>query len=213
MSSLERWAQLWPLAPLAAVKATYERWLSCYSEFHRAYHTTTHIGDCLQVFDGVRHLAADPQSVEAILWWHDLVYDARGYTDNEGVSAEIAVYDMQSLGCSEEFQQRVADGIIATKHTQGVTDPDQQLVLDIDLHTLGTSLREYKQYAIAIRREYEHVPWATYAQKRIEILQSLLAREHIFYVPLLRERYERAARFNLRREIAFLQKNKALVMR
>jgi len=204
-----RWEKLWaPFTGEASIiQRTFERLCAQYSEPHRAYHTLRHIDDCLTVFDEFKHLARRPEEAEAAVWWHDLVYDTSGAVDNEGLSAMEARADMSLLGCPAAFQERVAKAIVATKHTSAVTDRDQQLVLDIDLHSLGTSPIRYKQYVTGIRREYEWVPWPTYAQKRMEILGLFLSREYLFYLPALRERYEYQARRNIRREIAFLKRN------
>lgn len=207
MNFLERWKRLWADIVVMShdvVLASYTRWYGHYTESHRAYHSLNHIEECLKLFDEAHRLAIDPQTVEAALWWHDLIYDTSGATDNEQASADVARSDMLLLGCSEDFQNRVAAAILATKHTQIVTDPDQQLVLDIDLHTLGGSPKKYKQYCIAIRKEYSHVPWEKYVLGRTEILKKILARDKIFYHPFFQERYESLARFNIRHEVRFL---------
>lgn len=207
MDMQKRWGHLWSsvMNDGTNIQAAFARVYSRYTEPHRAYHTLQHIQDCLFVLDEFRGLASDPRAVEAALWWHDLIYDTRA-VDNERVSAEAAKTDMDLLHCTPDFQERVVAAILATKHDSVVTDRDQQLVLDIDLHSLGASSIRYKQYVTAIRKEFEWVPWETYCRKRAEILQSLLGRKHIYYLPTLRERYERQARFNIRREIRFLRR-------
>jgi predicted metal-dependent HD superfamily phosphohydrolase len=203
-----RWEHLWSFTTndATSIHAAFARVCSRYTEPHRAYHTLQHIQDCLAVFDTFRELTSDPRAVEAALWWHDLIYDTSGTKDNERASAEVAQIDMGLLLCAPGFQERVVAMIIATNHDSFVTNCDQQLVLDIDLSSLGASPICYKQYVTGIRREYEKVPWEMYRHKRAEVLQSFLNREHIYYLPELRKRYEYAARRNIRREIAFLRK-------
>lgn len=208
MNLQTRWEQLWFLATndTTSIQAAFARICARYTEPHRAYHTLRHIRDCLSVLDEFRELASDPRIVEAALWWHDLIYDTKAF-DNTCASAEIARTDMRLLGCTSEFEERVTAAILATKHNSVVQDPDQQLVVDIDLHALGVSETRYAWYAAAVRKEFEWVPWRTYARKRAEFLETFLNREHIYYLPPLREAYERHARVNIHKEIRFLRMN------
>ncbi|MCF7815619.1 MAG: hypothetical protein K9M10_01690 [Candidatus Pacebacteria bacterium] len=207
-----RWKQLWTevaAANSSSVDLAFARILTKYNEPHRAYHTLKHIEDCLTLFDKFKHLAADTQVVEAAIWWQDLIYDTKDTQTNESRSASVAEVDMNLIGCSSAFQRHVVDSILATKHDHEVATDNQRLLLDIDLHTLGVSTQKYKQYVTAIRKEYDWVPWDEYAQGRVKVLQGFLSRENIFQHPALRKKYEGQARFNIRREIRFLQREKA----
>ena len=206
MDFLKRWKLLWPAAPRLSVVASYARWLDRYNEPHRAYHTVAHIEDCLNVFDTFKHLANDARVVEAAIWWHDLIYETRGRDkqapSNELMSAEVALTDMGLMHCSAYFQACVMDCILATKHDSiHVLDRDQQLVVDIDLHTLGAAPAKFEKNSADVRKEYEFVPWDLYVRERIKILERFLDRERIYYLPEMREAYEAQARTNLKNEI------------
>lgn len=206
MDLYDRWMQLWPGVSQEYVRLAFYRISSKYAEPHRAYHTLQHVEACLKAFDQFKELATEPRAVEAALWWHDLIYDTH-VRDNEQRSADIAQVDMTMLGCPHAFREHVVRLILATAHGRALAERDEQLAADIDLHPLGVSPARYKQDVTAIRKEYEWVPWEEYAKKRAAILQKFLDREPLFYLPPLCEQYERQAKVNLRREIAFLQKN------
>jgi predicted metal-dependent HD superfamily phosphohydrolase len=207
MDMKNRWSRLWSnTSDACAAEVAFTSLCARYSEPHRAYHTLKHIEDCLTVFDRYKHLARDPLVVEAAIWWHDFVYETKEAKNNEQQSADVAQSEMALFGCSVSLQKQVANAILATKHNGEVTDEDQNLLLDIDLHILCVSLRRYKQYTVAIRKEYEWIPWEEYAKARIQILQNFLDRDTIFYHKAFVERYEAKARFNLRQEISFLRR-------
>ena len=107
-----------------------------YREPHRAYHTLAHVEHVLRQFDGVRHLANDPDAVELALWFHDVVYDL-GSGSNEEDSAALARAAALEMGMSEARADRASNLVLATKHNAAPTQADARLVVDIDLSILG----------------------------------------------------------------------------
>lgn len=209
MNLRKSWTRLWAreTSNTTATLSAYAKIYTRYTEGHRAYHNLAHIEECLLVFDHYRGLAQDVLIVEAALWWHDFVYDPRA-TNNEERSAAEARIDMRLMGLGIEFQNKVTSAVMATKHIEGsspLIDPDEQLVVDIDLSILGANPSRYDKYAADIRKEYSWVPEETYRQKRSEILESFLARKHLFHLLTLEERFDRQARRNLQREIRQLR--------
>jgi predicted metal-dependent HD superfamily phosphohydrolase len=94
---------------------------------------------------------------------------------------------------------------MATIHAGGVIDPDQQLMCDIDLASLGTpDWNVMCANSRGIRKEYAHVPQDVYVQKRGEILGGFADRESLYYTPHFRGLYTERAKSNIRREIAIL---------
>ena len=81
-------------------------------------------------------------------------------------------------------------------------DPDELLIVDIDLAVLGAPRGDYDAYRRAIRREYEMVPDDAFRAGRAKVLR------HFFERPIYRtscfERLEAQARGNLAWELQLL---------
>jgi len=170
-----------------------------YGDPARAYHNMNHVGDCLLRLDEHAHLATDAAAAEFAIWFHDIVYDTRA-ADNEERSAVIAAefLSVTALGAV------VADLIRATKHDTPPVTRDAGLLCDIDLSILGRAPDEYDAYARAIREEYAWVPFPQYAEARTRVLEGFLARQTIFVMGELEERFGKQAKVNLAREIRSL---------
>lgn len=79
----QHWLALWQrIGAHGDPHAVYNDLVTRYSESHRAYHTLAHIQHCLDEFEQVRHLIANPDAVELALWYHDAIYDTKA-KDNE----------------------------------------------------------------------------------------------------------------------------------
>jgi predicted metal-dependent HD superfamily phosphohydrolase len=96
---------------------------------------------------------------------------------------------------------------MATRHDAAVDEPDQQLLVDIDLGILGQPRAIFDAYDAAIRREYHWLPWPRYAETRVAVLTGFLDRPHIYSTPPLRERFEKQARSNIAYAIATLKQD------
>lgn len=178
--------------------------LAAYSEPHRRYHDVRHIEDCLQQFDGAAALAAWPEEVELALWFHDAVYKASS-SRNEERSAEWAAKFLRTTGVAHERCERVRELVLATRHAPGALSGDAALLVDVDLSILGRAPEEYAAFEAAIREEYAWVPGPIYRAKRSAILQSFLDRPALYGTQHFAERFERAARVNLRWAIERLE--------
>ncbi|MGI9383979.1 MAG: HD domain-containing protein [Methyloligellaceae bacterium] len=181
----------------------YDALRAAYSEAHRFYHTTEHISHCLQQLDDVAERAGSLEDVETALWFHDAVYAPRSQS-NERDSAEWASDFLRLAGAGEARCAKVREHIIATEHNAAPTDPDAALVVDIDLTILGSAPEAYQVFETNIRQEYKWVPAPLYRRKRKEVLGSFLARPSIYGTDHFRDRYESAARANLRAAIQAL---------
>ena len=194
-----RWTALWTsLGAHGDGLTVFTRLAAAYGDAARAYHTAAHIQDCLVQLDLSRTTARRPEEVEAALWFHDAVYQP-DRSDNEDRSAEIARSTLQEAGVSSKEVERVAELILATRHTVIPSDPDAALLCDIDLSILGRSPVVFNRYERQIRREYAWVPDFKYRSTRSEILQRFLQRRSIYQTSLFRSRYEVPARANLMR--------------
>ena len=205
MTREQRWAALWQrLGAQGDANAVYDDLVARYSEPHRAYHTLEHIGHCLDEFEQVRHLATNPDAVELALWYHDAIYDTKT-KDSEERSAALAVEEARNASLPDSFGQSVANLIMATKHTTAPTDPDVQLLVDIDLSILGQTGDKFDEYERQVRKEYEWVAEDAFVAGRSSILKSFLDRSTIYSTQFFRNKYETQARRNIARSLARLR--------
>jgi predicted metal-dependent HD superfamily phosphohydrolase len=174
-----------------------------WAEPGRVYHGLEHLGNCLAHLDAAPDHGADRDLVEAALWFHDAIYDARS-TDNEARSAELARATLVSLGVAEKAASRVAELVLLTRHRGAPVGPEGRLLCDIDLAILGAAPDEFDRYDAAIRCEYEWVPDPVYRRERAAVLRELLARVPLYATPSFHDRFDQQARVNLRRALARL---------
>lgn len=175
--------------------------LARYSEPQRRYHTLQHLGECLVWFDATSHLAERPAEVEAALWFHDAIYDLGSHA-NEEDSAWWAQQALPLAGVAVDSVESVAALVLSTRHTAPPESPDECLLVDIDLSILGAPEARFSEYEQQIRAEYDFVPEAIFRMKRRAILESFLARPHIFNTAQFRAALELSARANLARAVA-----------
>ena len=201
-----RWLALWlRLGAQGNGTDVFQQLAASYAEPARFYHTAAHIVDCLTQFDWSRDLAGRPDQVEAALWFHDAVY-LPGATDNETRSARVARSSLSAASAPDGVPQRIATLILATTHADLPSDPDAQLLCDIDLSILGREVAEFDRFERRIRQEYAWVPEPRYRQARSEVLNGFLQRRSIYHTERFAERYERTARQNLERVLAALSR-------
>ena len=200
----DRWEAVWQkLGASAAPQEVFDELIKAYSSPDRFYHTLAHIEDCLSIFDQTKSFAFRPTEVELAIWFHDGVYDTHG-SDNEQKSAEWARATIEGLRIDINTSDRVADLILATRHTNEVTDADAHLIVDVDLSILGREAVVFWRYEENIRKEYSWVPGPVFRQKRTEILTSFLNRPSIYFHEEYQGRFEQTARANLKQAIAKL---------
>ena len=176
----------------------FEQLVHAYCAPDRHYHDARHITDCLHEFDSVRGIAQDPATLEAAIFYHDVVYDGRR-TDNEERSADVAADALGKLGATDRFIEGVRELIVFTRHDVEPDTDDGKLMVDIDLASLALPPEKFDENSRKIRLEYEHVPEAAFVAARNKMLGGLLARPRVYYTEVFFEKYERAARENLAR--------------
>jgi predicted metal-dependent HD superfamily phosphohydrolase len=199
-----RWLALW--SRLGAQRNgidVFQQLAAAYAEPTRFYHTAAHIVDCLAQLDWSRDVAARPDEVETALWFHDAVY-MPGATDNEARSARMALSSLYAAAAPSGLPERIAAMVLATMHAELPSDPDTQLLCDIDLSILGRETAGFDQFERQIRQEYAWVPEAAYRYARAEVLNGFLQRRSIYLTERFAQQYERAARGNLEKVLAAL---------
>jgi len=172
----------------------------------RHYHGLLHIGALLALLDEHRVEFADPEAVEAAIWFHDAVYDSRR-NDNEARSAALAAQKLS--GVDPERLSRIVAMIEATAthampDLSGEAMHDAALFLDMDLAILGSEPEAFDAYEAAVRREYGWVDEPAWLSGRAAVLKTFLDQPSIFHTATFRRRYERQVRENIARSLAAL---------
>ena len=180
----------------------HQKLIDAYSEPQRSYHTIQHLDECLRLLDEVS--CNQPNMIEMALWFHDAVYDPKAL-DNEERSAVLASEALEAAGVAPALVAEVRRMIMLTKTHQPGRGPDDATLIDIDLAILGQEAVRFGEYEQQIRREYAWVPDEVYRVKRAEILRGFLQRDPIYRSPFFHQKFESAARSNLRRLISQLQ--------
>jgi predicted metal-dependent HD superfamily phosphohydrolase len=184
--------------------AVFELIAQRYGEPHRFYHGVHHIESLLKLLhEGFPTLAKDRAAVELALWFHDIVYDPRAQ-DNEEKSAAL-MSTVLGKALPPELESKVVAFILATKHDRSPPDPDAQLVVDIDISTLGASPEDFQRYSDSIRKEYFWVPEEQYRQGRKATLKRFLAQSPLYHHLPVRQRFEARAKRNLTEALAELE--------
>jgi predicted metal-dependent HD superfamily phosphohydrolase len=178
-----------------------------YSAPDRHYHNLAHIEAMLSLKREHQALLADPTSVEAAIWFHDAIYDTHR-NDNEAKSAELAHERLAATASGEQIERITLMIRASANHTVPASDEairnDCELFLDFDLATLGGHPAEFAAYEQAVRREYDWVAEPLWIAGRRRVLETFVARPHIYKTALFQSRCEAAARANLARSLAAL---------
>ncbi|MBA2739650.1 MAG: metal-dependent phosphohydrolase [Nocardioidaceae bacterium] len=192
-----RWLQLLPDA-VGLGEALLARW----DEPHRRYHNQRHLLEVLQAVDLLAGEASDPTAVRLAAWFHDAVY--AGQPDDESRSAVLATTAL-SEGVEASRVAQVARLVEMTRqHDPAADDRDGCVLNDADLAVLAATPDRYRDYTAAIRQEYAHVPDEGFRPGRAEVVRTLLARPRLFRTRYGYERWEPAARRQLRHELQAL---------
>jgi predicted metal-dependent HD superfamily phosphohydrolase len=192
------------LTPLVEAGFSFERVeqvLAFYDEPHRRYHGRAHVLEMLDIAHATGHELSLCQAL-AILF-HDAIYvpgAPRGA--NERMSAQLlrtyaADLDAAKIAC--------AMAIVLDTIDHCARSAEAQLVIDLDLLSLGAAPARFKRLSEAVFAEQQAL-WrsddAAFARHKFEVqrarfFRSLLRRPAIYETPDLRERYESNARANL----------------
>jgi predicted metal-dependent HD superfamily phosphohydrolase len=193
---LSAWRGTWRLLGAEASVPELTAVLNAWAEPHRHYHDLTHLRECLGRWAEWQHLAEQPGEVALALWYHDAIYNPRS-TDNELRSAAWAARAMTEAGTDVGSVQRVHDLVMANCHNAPAATRDAELVVDIDLATLGAEAERFETYDRDVRKEYAWVPGFLYRRKRREVLRAFLDRPRIYATDLAHAELEAPARRNL----------------
>lgn len=182
-----------------------------YTQPHRHYHNMNHINDSLVELENVpsdllkirQYHFHDRTLIEAAIWYHDAVYNPYSKR-NEIESAALlpAISFTSKPGTS--FSELVRDIILATaKHTitQDGLPFAAQVMLDIDLAGFGKDWYVYSQNGDNIRKEYYNTQDTEFFQGRLKFLETINARESLYYTDYFRDKYHEKSKVNLAQDI------------
>ena len=203
----DRWHQRWEqarewlsLGPIFIPVG--DRLLKKYSEPGRHYHDARHVLACLKALDSFPGKIHNHNAIELAIWFHDSIYDPKA-SDNELQSAVYFRQEFQAFASGIEKVERL---IMATRHSEiEPKEPDERLIVDIDLGILGAPPGRYKLYAEDIRLEYAHVEDDQYRVGRGQVLKSFLGRKQIYKTRHFRKLLEDQTRKNLLVELEELE--------
>ncbi len=173
-----------------------------YSERARHYHTMDHIDFCLSVFDQVSSLTSNPDAVELAIWFHDAIYNFP-IQDNERLSAEFFMQASQD-SLSTALREKVYKMVMATVHDVVPTDPDEQMMVDIDLSSFGRPWEQFARDGENVRRELAYLSDADFYPRQINFMTGLVSRDNFYNLAWFREKYEAQARSNVSRYLQIL---------
>lgn len=171
-----------------------------YHEPWRYYHDLGHIGDLLHKIESIPGalMTADPTHLKQVAWWHDHTYDVKPGVDEQ----HSADYMQIHMGLDDDDYR-----IQAVLDTAGHTDPSSDLsalFMDLDLSRIGNP--NYDDFILdgeKIRAEYRKYSDWEWLNGRRAFLQNLTQRDSIFHTRYGRNAWERNARHNIRRAVAF----------
>jgi predicted metal-dependent HD superfamily phosphohydrolase len=168
-----------------------------YFEQQRHYHTFTHIQNGFWTYGQL--VGEAMRSTTFFAWaYHDSVYDPHA-ENNEERSARVFMDDNRIIGFCQEDAARVVDLILSTTHV-GETN----IVTDIDLAGLGSSLEVYQENTRRIRMEYNFVSDEVWAQGRTAFLKRFIARAEagkLYHSREFSAAYSARALDNMREEV------------
>lgn len=200
-------------APLTLPTLMLSELEAAYATPQRAYHNFGHVQEVLHRFAEVTVGPgwAQPAEVYLAVLYHDAVYEA-GRKDNEARSADLAMAQIARWLPQQGVDTlRVAELInLTSRHGQFAPADfgddgfslDTRHFLDCDMAILGAEPAVFDAYDAGIAEEYRgHVPGFLFRLNRKRFLKGLLARERIYLSDWFHQRYDAAARANLRRAI------------
>lgn len=174
-----------------------------YSHKKRAYHTLSHLESLRAELEGIRNDVTHWDCMIFAIAYHDVIYQATA-KDNEEQSAAFAAERLCKTGLTIGERSLCNEMILATKGHSASAEKDVNYFTDADLSILGKSPEVYKNYTLAIRKEYSIFPDILYKPGRRKVVEHFLAMPKIFKTGYFTTHYEQSARNNLRQELMLL---------
>jgi predicted metal-dependent HD superfamily phosphohydrolase len=140
----------------------------------------------------------------AAWFYHDIYYDAKNPDLNELKSAEIA---RESLKNIKEIDVDIVCNIIMDTKEHKSTLPQSELILDIDMASLGYDYEKFLYYRTKARNEYE----LFYNDEQLKVgtiafLKKTLESDKLYNLDYFKDKYEIQAKNNLFKYLNYLEK-------
>ncbi|WP_425309849.1 DUF4031 domain-containing protein [Ammonicoccus fulvus] len=190
----------WPLPQSAALA---EELLDRWSERGRRYHDPRHLEHCLVALDVV---GTSEDVVRLAAWFHDAIYEGRGGGADEEASAQLAEERLAGVLSPTDVAEVARLIRLTAGHETVRGDRRGNQLCDADLAILGETPDRYARYCRDIRVEYAEVPLPDFRRGRLQVVQLLLYREHLYRTDIGLTLWARNARENLAQEAARLSR-------
>ncbi|PXF29633.1 hypothetical protein WH50_19665 [Pokkaliibacter plantistimulans] len=200
----ERFLALWQRTLVTAAKDAEQAFTTLeelYAAPGRHYHNGCHVQHCLLWLDRYRSHAINADAIELAIWFHDAIYEFQA-CDNEQRSAELFL--QCSLGADQTLRRYIYDLILATTHRQPPTNPDQALIMDVDLSSFALPWHPFIKDSVRCRKEKAFLTDPEFFARQICFWESLLARPAFFYTPVFFHEHEQQARENVKRMLELM---------
>ncbi len=173
-----------------------------YAQPHRDYHGPEHLDELIGLAD--QHTPDLDEAEQLALLFHDAVYvpgSAPG--ENERLSALLMRATMAAFDLGQLDLDRASRIVEATTHA-APPPLEAARVCDLDLWRLAAPWKTFQRHSLGIRHEYLHLhaDEAAFWAARRTFYKSTLAKPALFATAYFRDRFEAAARENLRRALA-----------
>lgn len=177
-----------------------------YDEPHRVYHDRRHLR---RMLDDARRLSLTLSAAQLLaILFHDAVHvPGAAHGANEALSAQmLRVYG----GGLEPATVEVAASIVIDTAQHLPSSEPAAPVLDLDLLPLAAPGRSFDALSRSVFAELRPLSsavddaeaWRLFVRQRRRFFERLLARDRIYSTGAIAERYEAAARANLRAAVA-----------
>ena len=201
----ERFVNLWLRCGGDAIVAEerFDQLVQLYGEPQRHYHTFDHITHCLAKMDEVVEQVKCPEALELAIWYHDAIYQISA-KDNEQRSKDLFIAHSSEV-LDDNLRQQVYALIMVTVHPSVPSNPDQCLMVDIDLASFCLPWREFLRDSNRVRKELAHLSDVDFNAGQIHFLRILAGREWFYNSPHYRQHHEQAAHDNINHLLLLLQ--------
>ncbi|WP_421870055.1 hypothetical protein [Motiliproteus sp.] len=184
-------------------EVVFDRLKANYSEPCRRYHDGSHIEQCLLWLDRYRHTIDDPDAIELAIWFHDACYgpDPKGHEER----GALLLRELAQGRMAPERLEKICTMIALTTHQTPVEDPEQALMLDIDLASFARPWAEYLRDTVRCHEERQLINPVCDYRAQLEFLRELIRRPQLYHHAQFRADHEPAARQNIIQLIELLE--------